>query len=84
MYRRKTSAGHISAASTPIGHSLVFSPQPLFDEVLGSEFLLKRFFFSFLGIVLGKRSLFPALFDFGFQSGAKECSFLQKTHKCIT
>ena len=55
-------------------HSLVFSPQPRFAEVLGSEFLPTRFFFSsFLGVVLGQRSSFPALFDFGFQSGAKEC-----------
>ena len=54
---------------------LFFSPQLLFAEVLGSELLLLRFFFpSFLGVVLGQeRSFFPALFDFGFQNNAKEC-----------
>ena len=52
-------------------HSLGFSPQLLFAEVLGSELLLLRFFFSsFLGVVLNQElSFFPALFEFGFQSG---------------
>ena len=56
-------------------HSLGFSPQLLFAEVLGSELLLLRFFFSsFLGAVFGQeRSFTHALFGFGFQSGAKEC-----------
>ena len=56
-------------------HFLLFSPQLLFAEVLGSELLLLRFFFSsFLGIVLGQeRSFFPAVFAFGFQNGANEC-----------
>ena len=43
-------------------HSLGFSPQLLFAEVLGSELLLLRFFFSsFLGVVLA-RFFFPRSF----------------------
>ena len=67
-----------------LSFSCCFSPQLIFAEVLGSELMSLRFFFSyFLGIVLGQeRSFFPTFgahgvvfqgfVQFGFQSGAKD------------
>ena len=43
---------------------MVFSPQLLLGEVLGSESLLLCFFFSsFLGVVLGQERFFPPRFS---------------------
>ena len=58
-----------------LSFSCSFSAQLIFAEVLGSELMFLRFFFSyFLGVVLIQEcSFFLALFDLGFQNGVQEC-----------